>query len=108
LKSRFALMTWRGLRLLRDQAPAGMDITAGEYGYELVYFRRMLEAGAVDVLQPDATRCAGFTEFLRVDALCQAHGVPLSAHTAPSLHVHLCCALPSVRHIEYFHDHVRH
>ena len=40
-----------GLRLLRDRGPAGMDIAAGEYGYDLPYFRRMLEAGAVDVLQ---------------------------------------------------------
>ncbi len=42
-----------GLRLLRDRAPAGMDIAAGEYGYDLFYFRRMLDAGAVDVLQAD-------------------------------------------------------
>jgi L-alanine-DL-glutamate epimerase-like enolase superfamily enzyme len=96
-----------GLRLMRDRAPAGMDIAAGEYGYDLVYFRRMLEAGAVDVLQADATRCAGISEFLRVGALCAAYGIPLSAHTAPSLHVHACCALTNVRHVEYFHDHVR-
>jgi L-alanine-DL-glutamate epimerase-like enolase superfamily enzyme len=96
-----------GLRLLRDHAPAGMDITAGEYGYDLVYFRRMLAAGAVDVLQADATRCAGITGFLRVGALCEAWGVPLSAHCGPALHVHPCCALTRVRHLEYFHDHVR-
>jgi L-alanine-DL-glutamate epimerase-like enolase superfamily enzyme len=95
-----------GLRLLRDRGPAGMAIAAGEYGYDLFYFRRMLAAGAVDVLQADATRCAGITEFLRVGALCQAHGIPLSAHTAPALHLHPCCALSNVRHIEYFHDHV--
>jgi integron integrase len=96
-----------GLRLLRDRAPAGMDITAGEYGYDLFYFRRMLDAGAVDVLQADATRCAGITEFIRVAALCEARSLPLSAHCAPSLHVHPCCALTPVRHIEYFHDHER-
>jgi L-alanine-DL-glutamate epimerase-like enolase superfamily enzyme len=96
-----------GLRLLRDQAPAGMDITAGEYGYDLVYFRRMLAAGAVDVLQADATRCAGITGFLRVGALCEAWGMPLSAHCGPSLHAHPCCALTRVRHVEYFYDHAR-
>jgi L-alanine-DL-glutamate epimerase-like enolase superfamily enzyme len=96
-----------GLRLLRERAPAGMDIAAGEYGYDLFYFRRMLEAGAVDVLQADATRCAGITGFLRVSALCEARSLPLSAHTAPSLHAHPCCALTPVRHVEYFHDHVR-
>ena len=55
-----------GLRLLRDRAPAGMDIAAGEYGYDLPYFRRMLEAGAVDVLQADASRCGGVSGFLAV------------------------------------------
>ncbi|HEX9942296.1 MAG TPA: enolase C-terminal domain-like protein [Thermoanaerobaculia bacterium] len=96
-----------GLRLLRNRGPAGMAIAAGEYGYDLFYFRRMLEAGAVDVLQADATRCAGITEFLRVGALCAAAGVPLSAHTAPSLHAHPCCALAQAVHVEYFHDHAR-
>ncbi len=96
-----------GLRLLRDRAPAGMEIAAGEYGYELGYFRRMLEAGAVDVLQADATRCGGITGFLRAGALAEAFAVDLSAHTAPALHVHPCCAVPRLRNLEYFHDHAR-
>lgn len=96
-----------GLRLMRDRAPAGMEIAAGEYGYDSVYFRRMLEAGAVDILQADATRCAGITGFLQADALCQAYNLPLSAHTAPTLHGHLCCAALRARDVEYFHDHTR-
>ncbi len=96
-----------GLRMLRDRAPAGMAIAAGEYGYDLPYFRRMLEAGSVDVLQADGTRCAGITELLRVSALCQARSLPLSTHTAPALHVHAGVALAPVIHLEYFHDHVR-
>jgi L-alanine-DL-glutamate epimerase-like enolase superfamily enzyme len=96
-----------GLRLLRDRSPAGMDIAAGEYGYDSGYFRRMLEAGAVDVLQADATRCAGITGFLEAGTLASAFGIPLSAHTAPAIHAHVCCAVPSARNVEYFHDHVR-
>ena len=92
---------------LRDRAPVGMDIAAGEYGYDAFYFRRMLQAGAVDVLQADVTRCGGITGFLQVAALCAAQPLPLSAHTAPSVHVHLGCALEPLRHIEYFHDHAR-
>jgi L-alanine-DL-glutamate epimerase-like enolase superfamily enzyme len=94
-----------GLRLLRDRS--GVEIAAGEYGWELVYFRRMLEAGAVDVLQADVTRCGGITELLRVGALCAAWGVPLSAHTAPMLHAHAGCAIPAVRDVEWFRDHAR-
>jgi L-alanine-DL-glutamate epimerase-like enolase superfamily enzyme len=96
-----------GLRLVRDRAPAIMEIAAGEYGYDAWYFREMLSAGAVDVLQADATRCGGITGFLQAAALCQAHHIPLSAHTAPALHTHVCCAAIPVRHLEYFHDHVR-
>jgi len=59
------------------------------------------------VLQTDATRCGGITGFLQVAALCQAYHLPLSAHTAPALHAHVCCAAIQVRHLEYFHDHVR-
>ncbi len=96
-----------GLHRIREAAPPGMEIAAGEYGYDLSYFRRMLDAGAVDCLQADATRCAGITEFLRVGVLCQARSMPLSAHTAPSIHVHPCSAMIPLRHLEYFHDHVR-
>ena len=96
-----------GLRLMRDRAPGGVEIAAGEYGYDLTYFRRMLAAEAVDVMQADATRCGGITGFLQVAALCQAFHVPLSAHCAPALHTHVCCAATPVRHVEYFHDHVR-
>lgn len=96
-----------GLRLLRDRAPAGMQIAAGEYGYDSFYFRRMLEAGAVDVLQADATRCLGLTGFLRAGALCEAFNVPFSFHCAPNLHAAAACALPAFVHGEYFHDHAR-
>jgi L-alanine-DL-glutamate epimerase-like enolase superfamily enzyme len=96
-----------GLRLLRDRAPAGMDVAAGEYGYDLFYFRRMLDAGAVDVLQADVTRCGGITQLLRVGALCSARGVRLSAHTSPAIHAHVCAAVEPLAHVEYFHDHAR-
>lgn len=96
-----------GLRMMRDRAPAGMSISAGEYGYDLPYFRHMLEAQAVDVLQADATRCGGITGFLGVAALCEAFNVPLSSHCAPTLHAPLCCAARPAIHLEYFHDHAR-
>lgn len=96
-----------GLRLIRDRAPAGMAIAAGEYGWDLDDFRSLLEAGAVDILQADATRCLGTTGFLAAAALCEAHHTPLSAHCAPSLHVSLTCAVRPAIHLEWFHDHVR-
>jgi L-alanine-DL-glutamate epimerase-like enolase superfamily enzyme len=95
-----------GLRFVREHAPAQMEISAGEYNYDLLQARQMLEARAVDVLQADATRC-GVTGFLQMAELCEAFQVPLSSHTAPAIHAHLCCAAPRARHAEYFHDHVR-
>jgi L-alanine-DL-glutamate epimerase-like enolase superfamily enzyme len=96
-----------GLRLIRHEAPAGMEIAAGEYGYTTDYFRVMLSAGAVDVQQADATRCGGITGFLQAAVLCEAHHTDLSGHCAPALHLHAACAAPRLRHLEWFHDHVR-
>lgn len=96
-----------GLRDIRSAVPHGMEVAAGEYGYTPQYFRRMLEARAVDVLQLDATRCMGFTGFLHAAGVAAASNTPLSAHCAPSLHMHAACAIPGFRHVEYFHDHVR-
>ncbi|HET6586367.1 MAG TPA: enolase C-terminal domain-like protein [Oleiagrimonas sp.] len=95
------------LAWLRRRLPASMALAAGEYGWDDWYFRRMLQAGAVDVLQVDGTRCGGFSGFLRAAALAHAHGTPVSAHCAPTLHAHVCTTLDNVISIEYFHDHTR-
>lgn len=96
-----------GLRLIRERAPAGMNIAAGEYGYDGWYFQRLLRAEAVDVLQADATRCAGFTGFLEAAALSRAHHALFSFHCAPALHAAAACAAPAFMTGEYFFDHAR-
>lgn len=96
-----------GLRLLRGRGPGGMDIAAGEYGYHLPYFQQMLDAGAVDCLQADATRALGISGVLRVAALCDARSMELSLHCAPQVSAHVGSAIWHLRHLEYFHDHVR-
>jgi L-alanine-DL-glutamate epimerase-like enolase superfamily enzyme len=96
-----------GLRLLRDRGPAGLDIAAGEYGFQLPDFAALLAAGAVDCLQADVTRCGGITGLLQVGGLAEAHQIDLSGHCAPAVSAHAFCAVPHVRHLEYFHTHVR-
>ena len=96
-----------GLRAVRLGAPPAMDVAAGEYAYTPDDFRRMLEAQAVDVMQADASRCGGVSGFLQAAALCDAWHIPLSAHCAPALHLHVAAAAPGLRHVEWFHDHVR-
>ena len=96
-----------GMHYVRQHLPSRMELAAGEYGYDLDYFRQMLEASVVDVQQADATRCGGITGFMMAAALCEAHHVDLSGHCAPALHLHAACAAPRFRHLEWFHDHVR-
>jgi L-alanine-DL-glutamate epimerase-like enolase superfamily enzyme len=94
-----------GLRVVREAID--IDVAAGEYGYDLVYFERMCASGAVDCLQADVSRCAGITDWLRAAAVAAAHGLEISGHTAESLHAHPACAVQNLRHLEYFADHAR-
>ena len=64
-------------------------------------------APVVDVLQADASRCGGYTGFLAIDGFCSVTHMPLSSHCGPLLHLHVAAASLMLRHMEYFHDHVR-
>jgi L-alanine-DL-glutamate epimerase-like enolase superfamily enzyme len=92
-----------GLRLVREHAP--LDVAAGEYAHTLADFRELL--GAVDCLQADVTRCGGITGLLDVGGFAHAHAVPVSGHCAPGVSAHAFAAVPTLRHLEWFHDHVR-
>jgi L-alanine-DL-glutamate epimerase-like enolase superfamily enzyme len=94
-----------GLRKVREAVAP--DVTAGEYGDSLAYFAHLLAADTVDCVQVDVTRCGGYTEWRRIVALVRAHGLEVSGHCAPSLHVPVAMATPHLRHLEWFADHVR-
>jgi L-alanine-DL-glutamate epimerase-like enolase superfamily enzyme len=94
-----------GLAMLRNTLRA--DIAAGEYADSVTYVQRMCAAGAVDCLQVDVTRCAGYTEWLRCAAIAAGHGLQISGHCAPSLHAAVAAAIPNLRHVEWFSDHAR-
>ena len=96
-----------GLAMVRAHGPGGLDVAAGEYGFVLADFARWVDAGAVDCLQADVTRCGGITGLLQVAGLSATHQIDLSAHCAPALSAHAFCAVQQLRHLEYFHDHVR-
>ena len=95
----------QGLREVRDQVD--VDVTAGEYGFDLVYFARMVEQEAVDCLQVDVTRCGGYLEWQRAAAVAFSRSLDVSGHCAPNLHAHVALSVPNLRHLEYFHDHHR-
>ncbi len=94
-----------GLRMLRDAGPPGLAIAAGEYAWDLPGLAEL--GGCVDVLQADVTRCGGITNLIRADGICKSLQVPFSAHCAPAISAHACCAMETLVHLEYFHDHVR-
>jgi L-alanine-DL-glutamate epimerase-like enolase superfamily enzyme len=92
-----------GLRLLRSALRC--DVTAGEYAADEYEATALLDA--VDCLQLDATRCGGYTGWLRCAALAAAHNLDVSAHCAPALHAPVAASIPNLRHVEWFADHVR-
>jgi L-alanine-DL-glutamate epimerase-like enolase superfamily enzyme len=94
-----------GLRFVRERAPAGMAVAAGEYEWDLAGLGEL--APNVDVVQADVTRIGGITAMLRADGICRSLQRPFSAHCAPAVSAHVCCAIESLVHLEYFHDHVR-
>jgi L-alanine-DL-glutamate epimerase-like enolase superfamily enzyme len=96
-----------GLRELRERAPAGLAIAAGEYAWTLADAARLLDDEAVDVLQADVSRCGGITNLLRIDGLCAAAERPFSAHCVPAVMAHAGCALERLIHTELFFDHAR-
>jgi L-alanine-DL-glutamate epimerase-like enolase superfamily enzyme len=92
-----------GLRFVRERST--LDVAAGEYAFVAADFRNLI--GCVDCLQADVTRCGGITGLLRVNGLAAAYGIDLSGHCAPQLSAHALCGVDRLRHLEYFHDHVR-
>lgn len=96
-----------GMAFVRDRIGTMIDVAAGEYSYTVDDTRMMLQAHATDVQQVDVTRVGGITGFIQAASLCDAFHVDLSAHCAPSAHLHAACAVKRFRNLEWFHDHVR-
>jgi len=93
----------QGLASVRDAVRC--DVAAGEYAAD-VYDASGL-CPVVDCLQLDATRCGGYTGFLRGAAIAAAHNLDVSGHCAPALHAPVAAAVVNLRHVEWFADHAR-
>ena len=79
-------------------------VATGEIDYGRWAFKRLLDAGAASVLQPDLGVCGGVTEWRRIAALAAAHGVPVAPHSRQESHVHLVASTPNATWLEYFPD----
>ena len=83
-----------------------MPVAAGENEYTRYGFRDMINARAVDILQPDALILGGITEYMKVVALAQAHDLDVAPHGAQEVHIHLVAAIPNGLILEYYRDSV--
>ena len=89
---------------LRRHAP--LPITTGEVLTRRQSFRPYLERGAVDIIQPDCTKCGGITESIRIAWMAYEHNVlyvPHGWNTAIGLaaDLHLTAAVPVARYVEF-------
>lgn len=55
--------------------------SAGEHLYSKWEFQELLSRRAVDILQPDANRCGGITEMLKICAMAETAGLPVMPHS---------------------------
>ncbi|CAN5389999.1 mandelate racemase/muconate lactonizing enzyme family protein [soil metagenome] len=62
------------------RASCMIPIAAGESEFTRFGFRDLINARAVDILQPDPAICGGITETRRIDALASAYNLRLAPH----------------------------
>lgn len=77
-------------------------IASGEMLTSVADHYELLRLGAVDVLQPDAPRIGGITQFLRLATLAEHRNVQLAPHFAMEIHLHLAAAYPHEPWVEHF------
>ena len=57
-----------------------VPIATGERLFSRYDFRRLLEAGGVDIIQPDLSHAGGITEVKKIASLAEAYDVALAPH----------------------------
>ena len=78
----------------------GIPIAAGENLRSLWEFRQLIARGGVSFPEPDVTNCGGVSAFMKIAALAEAFGLPVTSHGAHDITVHLLAALPNRSYLE--------
>ncbi|MGH3761679.1 L-talarate/galactarate dehydratase [Actinophytocola sp.] len=76
-------------------------IATGEMLTSVAEHAHLIDAGASDVVQPDAPRVGGITPFLRIAALADHKGLSLAPNFAMEIHLHLAAAYPRASWVEH-------
>lgn len=77
-------------------------IATGEMLASVAEHVRLIDAGAADIIQPDAPRIGGITQFLKLAAYADHHHLDLAPHFAMEIHLHLAAAYPAEPWVEHF------
>lgn len=77
-------------------------IATGEMLASVAEHERLINTRACDIIQPDAPRVGGITQFLRLATLAHTAGLDLAPHFAMEIHVHLAAAYPREPWVEHF------
>jgi L-alanine-DL-glutamate epimerase-like enolase superfamily enzyme len=77
-------------------------IATGEMLASVAEHKNLISANGCDIIQPDAPRVGGITQFLRLAGLADERGLDLAPHFAMEIHVHLAAAYPREPWVEHF------
>jgi len=77
-------------------------IATGEMLASVAEHQELLRHHAVDVIQPDAPRIGGITQFLKLTTLAEHQHLQLAPHFAMEIHLHLAAAYPHEPWVEHF------
>lgn len=78
------------------------SIATGEMLTSVAEHYELIRQGAVDIIQPDAPRVGGITQFLKLAALAEHHNLLIAPHFAMEIHLHLAAAYPHGAWVEHF------
>jgi len=85
-------------------AATSITLAAGENEFTKFGFRDLIQTQAVGILQPDARWMGGATEFMKVAAMADAHGLSIAAHGDQQVQLPLLAAIPNGLYLEYYPD----
>ena len=78
-----------------------IPIASGELEYTKYGFKELIYRGGADIVQPDVGRVGGVTEWIKVAHLAESFNLPVAPHALQLVHLHLCCAIPNIKAVEY-------
>ena len=89
----------RGMAEIRQAI--NIPLATGENEYTKYGFRELIASGGADIVQPDVARVGGVTEWIKVAHIAHAFNLPVAPHAVQLVHLHLACATPNLKVVEY-------